>query len=113
MRQLGRPALLAAMYSGDGPGAAAAAMAEVEGVLVSSLHELERGNAGSAGAGIIHSHERIVSLCNTRRMVPVDVLKMRQACRGAAAALRVMLARHFPTSAPQPCPSPLFRFDLC
>ena len=50
MRQLGRPALLAAMYSGDGPGAAAAAMAEVEGVLVSSLHELERGSAGTAGA---------------------------------------------------------------
>ena len=50
MRQLGRPALLAATYSGDGPGAAAAAMVEVEGVLVSSLHELERGSAGPAGA---------------------------------------------------------------
>ena len=50
VRQLGRPALLAAMYSGDGPGAAAAAMAEVGTVLASSLHELERGSAGGTGA---------------------------------------------------------------
>ncbi len=50
VRQLGRPALLAAMYSGDGPGAAAAAMAEVGTVLASSLHELERGSATSTGA---------------------------------------------------------------
>ena len=49
MRQLGRPALLAAMYSGDGPGAAAAAMAEVGAALASSLHELERGSANNAG----------------------------------------------------------------
>ena len=61
VRQLGRPALLAAMYSGDGPGAAAAAMAEVEGVLVSSLHELERGGAGTAGgrpSSIVPSRQR-------------------------------------------------------
>ena len=50
VRQLGRPALLAAVYSGDGPGTAAAAMAEVGAVLVSSLHELERGTTSSAGA---------------------------------------------------------------
>ena len=49
VRQLGRPALLAAMYSGDGPGAAAAAMAEVGAVVASSVHELERGSAGTPG----------------------------------------------------------------
>lgn len=50
VRQLGRPALLAAMYSGDGAGAATAAMEEIEAVLVSWLAELERAGAvNSAG----------------------------------------------------------------
>ena len=42
MRQLGRPALLAATYKGDAAGIAAAAMEEVGGTLINCLHELER-----------------------------------------------------------------------
>ena len=49
MRQLGRPALLAAMYSGDGPRAATAALEEVEPALLSSLYELERGSTAATG----------------------------------------------------------------
>lgn len=50
MRQLGRPSLLAAIYSGDGPGAATAALEEVEAALATSLHELERGGTAATGA---------------------------------------------------------------
>ena len=42
VRQLGRPALLAATYKGDAAGIAAAAMEEVGGTLINCLHELER-----------------------------------------------------------------------
>ena len=49
MRQLGTPALLAATYRGDAAAIAAAAMEELETVLVDSLSQLER-LAVSAGA---------------------------------------------------------------
>ena len=49
MRQLGKPALLAATYKGDAGGIAAAAMEEVELTLVSCLHELERLSFISGG----------------------------------------------------------------
>ena len=49
MRQLGTPALLAATYRGDAATIAAAAMEELETVLVDSLSQLER-LAVSAGA---------------------------------------------------------------
>lgn len=42
VRQLGKPALLAATYKGDAAGIAAAAMEEVGGTLINCLHELER-----------------------------------------------------------------------
>lgn len=42
MRQLGKPALLAATYKGDAAGIAAAAMEEVGATLINCLHELER-----------------------------------------------------------------------
>lgn len=49
VRQLGKPALLAATYKGDAAGIAAAAMEEVEFTLVSCLHELERLSFISGG----------------------------------------------------------------
>lgn len=49
VRQLGKPALLAATYKGDAAGIAAAAMEEVESTLVSCLHELERLSFISGG----------------------------------------------------------------
>lgn len=49
MRQLGRPALLAATYKGDAAGIAFAAMEEVEGTLVNCLRELERLSLLSGG----------------------------------------------------------------
>ena len=49
VRQLGTPALLAATYRGDAAAIAAAAMEELETVLVDSLSQLER-LAVSAGA---------------------------------------------------------------
>lgn len=49
MRQLGTPALLAATYRGDAAAIAAAAMEELETVLLDSLAQLER-LAVSAGA---------------------------------------------------------------
>ena len=51
MRQLGTPALLAATYRGDAAAIAAAAMEELETVLVDSLSQLER-LAVSAGAAL-------------------------------------------------------------
>lgn len=54
VRQLGRPALLAATYSGDGPGAATAALEEVESALAAALYELERGGTAATGAPLIH-----------------------------------------------------------
>ena len=42
VRQLGKPALLAATYKGDAAGIAAAAMEEVGSTLINCLHELER-----------------------------------------------------------------------
>jgi hypothetical protein len=49
VRQLGTPALLAATYRGDAAAIAAAAMEELETVLLDSLSQLER-LAVSAGA---------------------------------------------------------------
>ena len=50
MRQLGKPALLAATYKGDAAGIATAAMEEVEATLLNSLHELERLAMSAGGA---------------------------------------------------------------
>jgi len=50
VRQLGKPALLAATYKGDAAGIAAAAMEEVGGTLINCLHELERLALLSGGA---------------------------------------------------------------
>lgn len=84
MRQLGRPALLAAMYSGDGPGAAAAAVAEVGGMLASSLHELERGSASSAGAsevfGALSGHLEL-----NWQIIKMKMTHMLRACRALSA----------------------------
>ena len=54
VRQLGKPALLAATYKGDAAGIAGAAMEEVESTLVSCLHELERLSFISGGTQ--HQH---------------------------------------------------------
>ena len=49
MRQLGRPALLAATYNVDTVGIATAAVAELESALVTALDELARVNLVPAG----------------------------------------------------------------
>ena len=49
MRQLGRPALLAATYNVDMVGIATAAVAELESALVTALDELARVNLVPAG----------------------------------------------------------------
>ena len=54
VRQLGKPALLAATYKGDAAGIAAAAMEEVEATLVNCLHELERLSLISGGVALLH-----------------------------------------------------------
>jgi acetyl-CoA carboxylase/biotin carboxylase 1 len=51
VRQLGRPALLAATYKGDAGAIAAAAMEELEGTLVDALSQLERASPGPADKG--------------------------------------------------------------
>lgn len=68
MRQLGRPALLAASYKGDTAGIAAAAVEEVEGTLANCLHELERlalasGGRCRPGGGLATEHVKIVCSC--------------------------------------------------
>ncbi len=50
MRQLGKPALLAATYKADAAGIAAAAVEEVDASLANCLHELERLALASRGA---------------------------------------------------------------
>ena len=50
MRQLGKPALLAATYKGDAVAIAAAAMEELESTLVDTLTQLERSSPGTPGA---------------------------------------------------------------
>ena len=56
VRQLGKPALLAATYKGDAAAIAGAALEELEAVLVDSLSQLERlhptAAASASGAGI-------------------------------------------------------------
>ncbi len=47
MRQLGKPALLAATYKGDVAAIATAAMEELESTLVDSISQLERFSPGS------------------------------------------------------------------
>ena len=42
MRQLGKPALLAASYKGDTAGVAAAAVEEMEGAMATALQQLNR-----------------------------------------------------------------------
>ena len=49
VRQLGRPALLAATYNVDTVGIATAAVAELESALVTALDELARVNLVPAG----------------------------------------------------------------
>ena len=56
VRQLGKPALLAATYKGDAAGIAFAAMEEVEGTLVNCLRELERLSLLSAGKHLSPFH---------------------------------------------------------
>ncbi len=59
MRQLGRPNLLAAMYSSNAAAAATAAMEELEESLLGSLAELQRIGSGvgewsaAAGKGVL------------------------------------------------------------
>ena len=47
VRQLGKPALLAATYKGDAAAIATAAMEELESTLVDSISQLERFSPGS------------------------------------------------------------------
>lgn len=54
VRQLGKPALLAATYKGNAAGIAAAAMEEVEATLVNCLHELDRLSMMTGGR-VLHS----------------------------------------------------------
>ncbi|EIE18073.1 hypothetical protein COCSUDRAFT_26470 [Coccomyxa subellipsoidea C-169] len=49
VRQLGKPALLAATYKGDAVAIAAAAMEELESTLVDTLTQLERSSPGTPG----------------------------------------------------------------
>lgn len=49
MRQLCKPALLAASYKGNAAGIASAALEEIEGTLVACLHELQRLASISGG----------------------------------------------------------------
>ena len=57
VRQLGKPALLAATYKGDAAGIAAAAMEEVEATLVNCLHELERLSLISGGVASLYPRQ--------------------------------------------------------
>lgn len=50
MRQLGKPALLAATYKGDTAAIATAAMEELESTLVDTLTQLERSSPATPGA---------------------------------------------------------------
>ena len=50
VRQLGKPALLAATYKGDAAAIATAAMEELESTLVDSISQLERFSPGSGEA---------------------------------------------------------------
>lgn len=50
VRQLGKPALLAATYKGDVAAIATAAMEELESTLVDSISQLERFSPGSGTA---------------------------------------------------------------
>lgn len=50
VRQLGKPALLAATYKGDAAAIATAAMEELESTLVDSISQLERFSPGSGAA---------------------------------------------------------------
>ena len=59
MRQLGRPALLAATYNVDTVGIATAAVAELESALVTALDELARVNLVPAGESLAYGQ----SLC--------------------------------------------------
>ena len=61
VRQLGKPALLAATYKGDASGIAAATMEEVEAPLVNCLHELERLSLLSGGN---HIEKQIIMILN-------------------------------------------------
>lgn len=54
MRQLGKPALLAATYKGDAAAIAAAAMEELDSTLVDTITQLERSSPGTPGKGLIH-----------------------------------------------------------
>lgn len=72
MRQLGKPALLAATYKGDAAGIAAAAMEEVESTLVSCLHELERLSFISGGN---FSHQKTTQAISADRYVNLHVQK--------------------------------------
>jgi acetyl-CoA carboxylase/biotin carboxylase 1 len=49
VRQLGKPALLAATYKGDAAAIATAAMEELESTLVDALSQLERFSPGNQG----------------------------------------------------------------
>lgn len=63
MRQLGKPALLAATYKGDAVAIAAAAMEELESTLVDTLTQLERSSPGTPGAqgpSLINPREGLV-----------------------------------------------------
>eukprot|EP00887_Chlorella_sp_A99_P005434 scaffold1.g5434.t1 len=51
VRQLGRPPLLAATYTGNAAAAAAAAIEEVGDTLLAALQELERSSGGGGGGG--------------------------------------------------------------
>lgn len=50
VRQLGKPALLAATYKGDAAAIATAAMEELESTLVDTLTQLERSSPATPGA---------------------------------------------------------------
>lgn len=50
MRQLGKPALLAATYKGDAAATATGAMEELESTLVDTLTQLERSSPATPGA---------------------------------------------------------------
>lgn len=91
VRALGRPALLAATYSGDPAGAAAAAVEEVASTLAAAVEELARAAqaARAAGNGLAPDWSSVfLSVLHPLPLGgPADEQAVADALRGAAAAV--------------------------
>lgn len=91
VRQLGKPALLAATYKGDAAAIATAAMEEMESTLVDTLTQLERSSPGTPGA---FRHTLCVPASIENRCRPLAMRWVQRLTLGFA-CLRVGPARQF------------------